>query len=88
LGASGNFLPAGGIICGERPEAQFTVPPLSAVTRLHNAMVSGFRNAGETILGMLLFLAEYGLTLVIWLAILTVPVFLRWKRYRRSLAWL
>jgi len=70
----------------EEYQASLGIPPLSAATRLRNAVVSGFRNAGETLLGILLFFAEYGLTLAIWLTIFALPVFLLWRRYRRSLA--
>ena len=35
------------------------------------------------LLGILLFFEEYGPTLLIWLAILALPVFLAWRRYRR-----
>ena len=73
----------------EEYQASMSIPPLSAGMRLRNAIVGGFRNAGETILGILLFFAEYGLTLAIWLAILGIPVYLlrrRYRRYRRSFA--
>jgi len=70
----------------EEYQASISIPPLSAGTRLRNAIVSGFRNAGETLLGILLFFAEYGLTLAIWLTIFALPVFWLWRRYRRSLA--
>jgi hypothetical protein len=49
-------------------------------------MINGYRNASETILGIILFFAEYGLTLIIWLVILAVPVWILRRRYRRSLA--
>jgi hypothetical protein len=40
----------------------------------------------ESLLDIVLFFAEYGLTLVIWLGILAAPVFLLRKRYRRAVA--
>ncbi len=67
-------------------QAQLTMPSPSIATRLHNGLVAGFHMAAETVLGIVLFFAEYGPTLLIWLAILGVPLFLVWRRYRRSLA--
>jgi anti-sigma factor RsiW len=67
-------------------KAQLVIPPLSAGTRLHNAAVEGYRNLGETLLGIGVFFAEYGPTLVIWALLLGLPVFFAWRRYRRSLA--
>ena len=59
--------------------------PDSAATRVHNAFVAGYRNAVETLLGLLLFFEEYGPTLLIWLTILAVPVFVLYRRYRKHL---
>jgi hypothetical protein len=67
----------------EEYKAQLNPPADSVSTRLHNAFVAGYHNATETLLGILLFFEEYGPTLLIWLAILTLPVFLFWRRYRR-----
>ncbi len=67
-------------------QAQLTMPSPSIATRLHNGLVAGFHMAAETVLGIVLFFAEYGPALLIWLAILGVPLFLVWRRYRRSLA--
>ena len=54
----------------------------SASTRLHNAFVAGYRNASETLLGIVLFFGEYGPALLIWIVILGVPVLLGVRRYR------
>jgi hypothetical protein len=48
--------------------------------------VAGYHNASETVLGILLFFAEYGPTLLLWLVILVLPVILVWRRHRRMLA--
>jgi Domain of unknown function (DUF4349)/Putative zinc-finger len=69
----------------EEYKAQLVIPPLSAGNRLHNALVEGYRNASETLLGIVLFFAEYTLTLVIWAMILGFPIVLLWRRYRRAL---
>jgi hypothetical protein len=58
-------------------------PSASASNRLHNAFVAGLRNAAETVLGIVLFLEEDGPVLLIWLAILGLPVLLLVRRYRR-----
>jgi hypothetical protein len=70
----------------EEYKAQLNPPATSVSTRIHNAFVAGYRNASETVLGAVVFLAEYSLTIVIWLVILALPVFLIWRRYRRALA--
>lgn len=69
----------------EEYKAQLVSPTPSVSTRMHNALVAGYQNASETILGFLLFFAEFGPTLVIWLAIVALPTLLLWRRYRRSL---
>jgi anti-sigma factor RsiW len=67
-------------------KAQLVIPALSGGTRLHNAVVEGCRNVWETLLGIVLFFAEYGPTLLIWVILLGAPAFFLWRRYRRSLA--
>lgn len=71
---------------GEEYKAQLNPPAASISTRLHNSMVAGYHNASETILGFFLFFAESGPTLLIWLVIILVPLWVLWRRYRRSLA--
>jgi len=67
----------------EEYKAQLNPPAASISTRLHNAFVSGYHDASETVLGIVLFCAENGPTLLIWLAILAVPFILVWRRYRK-----
>jgi len=55
--------------------------PLSV--RVRNAFVAGYRNAVGTVVGIFLFLVAYGLTILIWIAILAVPAVLLRRRYRR-----
>jgi len=64
-------------------KAPLSSPDNSAGTRIHNSFVAGYRNATDTLLGFLLFFEEYGPTILIWLAVLVVPVLLAWRRYRR-----
>ena len=70
----------------EEYKAQLNPPAPSVSTRMHNAFVAGYRNATETVLGMILFLEEYGPTSLIWLMILVLPMVLLWKRYRKGMA--
>jgi hypothetical protein len=68
----------------EEYKAQLNSPDTSAFTRMHNALVAGLRNAGGTVLGIVLFFEEYGPVLLIWFVILGLPVFLVWRRFRRA----
>lgn len=70
----------------EEYKEKLVSPAISAGTRLHNALVEGYREASETVLGIILFFAEYTLTLLIWGLILVLPAILLWRRYRRALA--
>ncbi len=58
----------------------------SLSARVRNAFVAGYRNAAGTVVGIFLFLVAYGLTILIWIAILGVPVVLLRRRYRRMRA--
>jgi anti-sigma factor RsiW len=70
----------------EEYKAQLTTPAPSVAIQLRNASVNGFRSAFESILSLVLFFAESGPTLLLWLAVLFVPVRFIWRRYQRSLA--
>jgi len=70
----------------EEYKAQFNNSSPSASTRIHNSLVTGYKNAAETLLGFVLFLAESGPTLLIWLVILLVPAWLLVRRFRRAAA--
>jgi anti-sigma factor RsiW len=70
----------------EEYKAQLNPPAASVSTRMHNGFVAGYRNASETVLGIVLFFAEDGPTLLIWLVILALPVIFAWRRYRKGLA--
>ncbi|HVR22459.1 MAG TPA: DUF4349 domain-containing protein [Candidatus Polarisedimenticolia bacterium] len=69
----------------EEFKAQLNPPAASVSTRIRNALVAGYRNASEMVLGMVLFFAESGPTLLIWLMIIVLPVIFVWRRYRRAL---
>jgi anti-sigma factor RsiW len=63
---------------------EISSPSSSFSLRFHNAFVAGYRNAAETLVGIVLFFVEYGLSILIWLAILMLPVVLLWRRYRKA----
>lgn len=67
----------------EEYKARFDSPVASVSTRMHNAFVTGYQNATESLLGFVLFIEEYGPPLLLWLAILGLPVALAWRRYRK-----
>ena len=67
----------------EEYKAQLNPPAPSVSTRVHNAFVAGYQNVSETLLGIVLFFAEFGPAILIWLAILSLPVVAIWRRYRR-----
>ncbi len=67
-------------------QAQLRMPSPSIATRLRNGFVDGFHSAVETLIGIVLFFAEYGPALLIWVIILVLPAVVLWRRYRRSLA--
>ena len=68
----------------EEFKAQLNAPSSSAANRIHNAFVAGIRNASATLLGIVFFFEEYGPVLLIWLAILSLPVLLILRRYRKA----
>jgi len=68
----------------EEYKAQLNTPAPSVGMQLRNAGINGFRSAFESFLGILLFLAEAGPSIVLWLTILGFPAWLLWRRYRRA----
>jgi len=71
---------------GEEYKAQLTTPAPSVAMQFQNATIDGFRSAFQSLLALVLFLAESGPTLLLWLMILWLPAWLFWRRYRRALA--
>jgi hypothetical protein len=68
----------------EEYKAQIGSPSPAASTRIHNALVRGYKDAIEDLLGIVLFFAEYSLTLLIWLAfLLPIGWFVR-RRWLRA----
>jgi hypothetical protein len=70
----------------EEYKAQLGSPSPAISTRFHNAFVSGYRAAAESIVDFILFFIEYGPTLFLWVLVLFPMLWLVWRRWRRSLA--
>jgi anti-sigma factor RsiW len=56
----------------------------SVLTSMRNAFVAGLRHASSALLGIVLFLEEFGPVLLIWAVILGLPAILVWRRYRKA----
>jgi len=56
--------------------------PVSTGMKIRNAMVEGFRNLRDGAVGLLVFLFAVGPSLLFWLAILLVPGWFAWRRFR------
>jgi hypothetical protein len=67
----------------EQYREQLSEQSASVPMQIRNAFVAGLRHGAATLLWILLFLEEAVPTTLIWLAILGVPGFLLWLRYRR-----
>jgi Domain of unknown function (DUF4349)/Putative zinc-finger len=68
----------------EQYKAQLTTPAPSVVIQLRNAAINGFRDAFASLLALVLFLAESGPSVLLWLALLGIPAWRLWRRYRRA----
>jgi Domain of unknown function (DUF4349)/Putative zinc-finger len=67
----------------EEYKAQLTAPSPSLSIRLHNALVRGYRDTFETAVGIVLFLLEFGPTILLWLVLVSpIVLFLR-RRWLR-----
>jgi chromosome segregation ATPase len=67
----------------EEYKARLDSGTISASTQMHNAFVAGYHHVTESLLGLALFVEEYGPALVLWLVILGLPIVLVWRRYKR-----
>jgi hypothetical protein len=56
---------------------------ISTGTKIRNALVEGFSNLEDGAVGLVIFLFAVGPSLLFWLAILVVPGWFAWKRFRR-----
>ena len=67
-------------------KAQLHVVPGATFSRFRNAAVEGYQSMVEGLVSVLLFLFTYGPSLLIWGAILFLPVRGAWRRLRREAA--
>jgi hypothetical protein len=67
----------------EEFKEQLNPSPVSTSGRVHNAFIAGMRNASGTVLGLILFLEEFGPAILIWAAILGLPGYFAWRRYQK-----
>ncbi len=67
----------------EEYKAQLSSPTPSVSTQIRNSCVTGFRNAFESLLALILFLAEAGPAFLLWSALLLIPAWRLWRRYQR-----
>jgi len=70
----------------EEYKAQLGSPATSVSTQLHNALVTGYKSAAESLLGLVLIFVEYSPVLILWFAILAMPAWLVWRRWQRVAA--
>lgn len=68
----------------EQYKAQLTTPAPSVLIQLRNATINGFRAAFGSLLALVLFLAEFVPSLVLWLVFAGIPAWSLWRRYRRA----
>jgi len=70
----------------EEYKAKLDSPAPAISTLIHNAAVNGYRNVADTLLCIVLFLAEFGPVLVFWLLVLALPATIVWRRWRHATA--
>jgi hypothetical protein len=68
----------------EEYKAQIGSPSPSIARRFHNALVAGYRSAVESVVGIILFFAEYGPSAMIWLAFLAPMAWFLRRRWTRA----
>ncbi|HJZ65708.1 MAG TPA: DUF4349 domain-containing protein [Candidatus Acidoferrum sp.] len=54
----------------------------SAATRLHNALVSGYTDARESVVDLAVWLLSSGPQILLWLLVIAAPGFWIWRRWR------
>ena len=68
----------------EEYKAEMGTPSPSISTRFHNALVVGYRNARDSVVGLFVFFAEYGPFALIWLAVLAALAWFLRRRWIRA----
>jgi len=54
----------------------------AAATRIHNALVSGYTDVRESVIGLIVWVLSSGPQILLWLLILASPGFWIWRRWR------
>jgi chromosome segregation ATPase len=70
----------------EEHKEKLNPQPAAVTSSIRNAFVAGLRHAAGALLGIVLFLEEFGPVLLIWAVILGIPTILIWRRYRKAKA--
>jgi hypothetical protein len=70
----------------EEYKATLDSPAPSVATQFHNALINGYTSATDSLLGLLLFFVQYSPVLLLWIAILSSPAWLLWRRWKRASA--
>jgi hypothetical protein len=65
----------------EEYKAKLDSPAPAISTLIRNAAVHGYRNVADTLLAIVLFFAEYGPVLIVWLFLFSIPAWLVWRRW-------
>lgn len=65
-------------------KASLRVTPPSTMNRLHNAVVQGYREVVDSVIGLAIWLLEAGPTLLLWAAVLFFPARWAWKHWLRA----
>jgi hypothetical protein len=74
------------VTISEEFKAQIKMVPDSLGSRFRNAAIDGYQTAVGGLIAFLLFLISAGPSLLLWTAIIFLPIWLLWKRWRRKRA--
>lgn len=64
--------------------AQLNPEASSTRTRIRNSLVEGFRNLSDCLISIVVFVFAYGPSILLWLALVGLPAWFAWRRFRRS----
>lgn len=64
--------------------AQLNPGASSTSTRIRNSLVEGFRNLSDGLVSIVIFAFTYGPSILLWLALIGLPAWFGWRRFRRG----
>jgi hypothetical protein len=64
--------------------AQLNPGAVSTGTRIRNSLIEGFRNLSDDAVSLVIFAFSYGPSILLWLALIGLPAWFCWRRFRRS----